>query len=114
MRALAHVICGEIYQDSPNVRFDDIVQLTEAKRLLCEAVMLPLQYPSIFTGILRPWKGILLHGPPGTGGTDAIAIAIAIVFAIAIAIAISIAVCFICRLALSADFVPYTVLLLLI
>lgn len=50
-------------------RFDDIVQLNEAKRLLCEAVQLPLQYPSIFTGILRPWKGILLHGPPGTGKT---------------------------------------------
>ncbi|CAN0359965.1 unnamed protein product, partial [Ectocarpus fasciculatus] len=69
MRALAAVICREIYQDSPNVRFDDIVQLTEAKRLLCEAVQLPLQYPSIFTGLLRPWKGILLHGPPGTGKT---------------------------------------------
>ena len=34
-------------------RFDDIVQLDEAKRLLCEAVQLPLQYPSIFTGLLR-------------------------------------------------------------
>ena len=84
MRALASAICGEIYQESPNVRcvfsiysvliihdipifftrFDDIIELNEAKRLLCEAVQLPLQYPSIFTGILRPWKGILLHGPP--------------------------------------------------
>jgi hypothetical protein len=35
------------------LRFDDIVQLDEAKRLLCEAVQLPLQYPAIFTGLLR-------------------------------------------------------------
>ena len=33
--------------------FDDIVSLEEAKRLLREAVMLPLQYPQLFTGILR-------------------------------------------------------------
>ena len=53
MRALAAVISREIYQKSPNVRFDDIVELHEAKRLLSEAVQLPLQYPSLFTGLLR-------------------------------------------------------------
>lgn len=69
MKLLAGVISKEIYQESPNVRFEDIIRLDEAKRLLCEAVQLPLKYPTIFTGILRPWKGILLHGPPGTGKT---------------------------------------------
>lgn len=69
LRQLANVICREIYQDSPNVRFEDIVQLDEAKRLLVEAVQLPLRFPYLFTGILRPWRGILLHGPPGTGKT---------------------------------------------
>jgi katanin p60 ATPase-containing subunit A1 len=69
LRQLANVICREIYQDSPNVRFDDIIQLDEAKRLLIEAVQLPLRFPYLFTGILRPWRGILLHGPPGTGKT---------------------------------------------
>ena len=69
MRQLAAVISREIYQESPNVRFDDIVALDEAKRLLCEAVQLPIRFPSLFTGLLRPWKGILLHGPPGTGKT---------------------------------------------
>jgi katanin p60 ATPase-containing subunit A1 len=48
-------------------RFDDIIGLDEAKRLLSEAVQLPLRFPTIFQGLLRPWKGILLHGPPGTG-----------------------------------------------
>jgi katanin p60 ATPase-containing subunit A1 len=69
MKQLAAVISREIYQESPNVRFDDIVKLDEAKRLLCEAVQLPIRFPTLFTGILRPWKGILLHGPPGTGKT---------------------------------------------
>ena len=69
MKQLAAIISREIYQDSPNVFFDDIVALDEAKRLLCEAVQLPLRFPALFTGLLRPWKGILLHGPPGTGKT---------------------------------------------
>lgn len=65
MKQLAMVISREIYQESPNIHFDDIVKLDEAKRLLAEAVQLPLKFPALFTGILRPWKGILLHGPPG-------------------------------------------------
>jgi len=69
MKQLFSIISKEIYQESPNIRFADIVQLTEAKRLLAEAVQLPLRFPTIFTGILRPWRGILLHGPPGTGKT---------------------------------------------
>ena len=58
LRQLANVICREIYQESPNVRFADIIQLDEAKRLLVEAVQLPLRFPHLFTGILRPWRGM--------------------------------------------------------
>ena len=35
---------------------DDIAGLTEAKRLLREAVVLPLLIPNFFKGIRRPWK----------------------------------------------------------
>ena len=36
----------------------DIAGLTEAKRLLEEAVVLPLWMPDYFKGIRRPWKVI--------------------------------------------------------
>eukprot|EP00658_Telonema_sp_P-2_P038227 TRINITY_DN27465_c0_g1_i1.p1 TRINITY_DN27465_c0_g1~~TRINITY_DN27465_c0_g1_i1.p1 ORF type:complete len:418 (+),score=104.41 TRINITY_DN27465_c0_g1_i1:53-1306(+) len=55
--------------ESAGVGWDAIARLEEAKRLLKEAVVLPLLMPDMFTGIREPWKGVLLHGPPGTGKT---------------------------------------------
>ena len=69
LKELAMTIQREIINNNPNVRFTDIVGLDDAKRLLKEAVLMPLKYPHLFTGILEPWKGILLFGPPGTGKT---------------------------------------------
>jgi katanin p60 ATPase-containing subunit A1 len=68
-RDLAAHLQRDICIENPNVKFDDIVGLDDAKRLLKEAVMLPLKYPYLFTGILEPWRGVLLFGPPGTGKT---------------------------------------------
>ena len=69
LKELAMSIQNEIINANPSVRFADIVGLGEAKRLLKEAVLMPMKYPHFFTGILEPWKGILLFGPPGTGKT---------------------------------------------
>lgn len=69
MRELAMTIQNEIINQNPGVRFKDIVGLDDAKRLLKEAVLMPMRYPHFFQGILEPWKGILLFGPPGTGKT---------------------------------------------
>ncbi|XP_039856530.1 katanin p60 ATPase-containing subunit A-like 2 [Simochromis diagramma] len=55
----------DIYLHSPNVRWEDIIGLEDAKRLVKEAVVYPIKYPQLFTGILSPWKGLLLYGPPG-------------------------------------------------
>ena len=52
-----------------HVRRENIAGLKEAKRLLEEAVVLPLWMPGYFQGIRRPWKGVLMVGPPGTGKT---------------------------------------------
>ena len=67
LRSLGETIQRDILQTSPNVKFDDVVELHEAKRLLKEAVVMPLKYPMLFTGLLSPWCGVLLYGPPGTG-----------------------------------------------
>ena len=51
------------------VTFGDVVGLEAAKRSLNEAVVLPLVAPQFFTGARRPWNGVLLFGPPGSGKT---------------------------------------------
>lgn len=59
----------DIIEANVNVSWDDIADLAEAKRLLEETVVLPLWVPDYFKGIRRPWKGVLMFGPPGTGKT---------------------------------------------
>lgn len=59
----------EVIDKNPNVSFDDIAGLPEAKEIIEESVLLPLKMPQFFTGIRKPRKGVLLFGPPGTGKT---------------------------------------------
>ncbi|CAK9295317.1 unnamed protein product [Gordionus sp. m RMFG-2023] len=66
---LVDMITRDLVSKNPNVKWGDIAGLEEAKRLLEEAVVLPLWMPGFFTGIRRPWKGVLMVGPPGTGKT---------------------------------------------
>ncbi|XP_058145569.1 katanin p60 ATPase-containing subunit A1 [Dasypus novemcinctus] len=66
---LVEALERDIISQNPNIRWDDIADLVEAKKLLKEAVVLPMWMPEFFKGIRRPWKGVLMVGPPGTGKT---------------------------------------------
>ncbi len=53
-----------------DVTYDDIGGLQETIDQLREMVELPLRYPQLFTRLgVDPPRGVLLHGPPGTGKT---------------------------------------------
>uniref|UniRef100_A0A8C2HPH6 Katanin catalytic subunit A1 n=2 Tax=Cyprinus carpio TaxID=7962 RepID=A0A8C2HPH6_CYPCA len=46
----------DIVSRNPNIHWDDIADLEDAKKLLREAVVLPMWMPDFFKGIRRPWK----------------------------------------------------------
>lgn len=66
-KKLQDALSGAIVKETPNVKWEDVAGLDQAKALLKEAVILPVKFPQLFTGKRTPWKGILLYGPPGTG-----------------------------------------------
>ncbi|KAI3290498.1 hypothetical protein DTO002I6_6421 [Penicillium roqueforti] len=66
-KKLRSALQGAILSEKPNVKWEDVAGLENAKEALKEAVILPIKFPHLFTGKRQPWKGILLYGPPGTG-----------------------------------------------
>ena len=62
-------ISSVIVREKPNVKWEDVAGMEEAKRALREAVILPMSRPDLFKGARKPWKGILMYGPPGCGKT---------------------------------------------
>ena len=60
----------EVFLETPDVKWEDIGGMESIKRELQEAVEWPLKYPDLYAkmGHTVP-KGILLHGPTGTGKT---------------------------------------------
>ncbi len=60
----------EVFVERPNVHWDDVGDLEEVKAQLKEAVELPIKNPEAFERMgIRPVRGILLVGAPGTGKT---------------------------------------------
>jgi len=60
----------EVFVEIPKATWDDVGGLDEVKRELHEAVEMPLEDPGSFVRMgIRPPKGVLLFGAPGTGKT---------------------------------------------
>ena len=60
----------EVFVERPNIKWGDIGGMEEVKKELKESVELPLRSPEVFGKFgIRPVKGILLVGLPGTGKT---------------------------------------------
>ena len=56
--------------EKPNVTFDDIAGMEEAKRVINEMVLYPMKSPEKARALgLNPGGGVLLLAPPGTGKT---------------------------------------------
>ena len=56
--------------DVPDVTYEDIGGLNEELEQVREMIELPLRHPELFEQLgIEPPKGVLLHGPPGTGKT---------------------------------------------
>jgi len=60
----------EVYIENPDVQWDEVGGLNDTKQELQEAVEWPMKYPGLYEklGHKMP-RGILLHGPSGTGKT---------------------------------------------
>jgi transitional endoplasmic reticulum ATPase len=60
----------EVLVQVPDIKWDDIGGLENAKQELKEAVEWPLKYPENFEKFgVKPPKGVLIYGAPGTGKT---------------------------------------------
>jgi transitional endoplasmic reticulum ATPase len=60
----------EVFTEVPDVGWGDVGGLDDAKQALIESVEWPLRHGPLFERAgIRPSRGILLHGAPGTGKT---------------------------------------------
>ncbi|KAI7846285.1 hypothetical protein COHA_000213 [Chlorella ohadii] len=68
---LIQQLSRDVLDAAPGITWDDIAGLDRAKEVLGENVSMPLLMRDLFAAVpcLRPLKGVLLFGPPGTGKT---------------------------------------------
>jgi len=59
---LKEALMSAIISEKPNVKWEDVAGLEKAKATLQEAIILPMKFPQLFVGKIKPWNGILLYG----------------------------------------------------
>jgi katanin p60 ATPase-containing subunit A1 len=60
---------SNLFTKKLNITWDDILGADGAKAVLKESVMLPLEFPELFSELNPTWRGLLVHGAPGVGKT---------------------------------------------
>ncbi|XP_023174090.2 katanin p60 ATPase-containing subunit A-like 2 [Drosophila hydei] len=68
-QSLAELVKTSILCEDIKLRWTDICGNHSAIELVKEAVLTPIEYPQLFAHGLKPWRSLLLHGPPGSGKT---------------------------------------------
>ena len=67
-----HYSCPIVQLGAFTCRYDDVGGVRKQMAQIRELVELPLRHPQLFKTIgVKPPKGILLYGPPGSGTTSA-------------------------------------------
>ncbi|SFC05130.1 transitional endoplasmic reticulum ATPase [Halobiforma haloterrestris] len=70
LRGIEPSAMREVFVEVPDVTWDDVGGLAEAKERLRESIQWPMEHADAYERVdLEPAKGVLLYGPPGTGKT---------------------------------------------
>jgi SpoVK/Ycf46/Vps4 family AAA+-type ATPase len=64
---LKESLMDSIIFEKPNVKWEDVAGLGQAKEELQEAIIFPLRFPQMFQGKRKARRALLMYGPPGTG-----------------------------------------------
>lgn len=59
---MRNTLSNAIVTEKPNVKWEDVAGLENAKCSLRETIITPMKFPELFEGARTPWKGILLYG----------------------------------------------------
>jgi len=70
MKGIEPSALREVFVEVPDVSWDQVGGLEDAKERLRETIQWPLEYPEVFEELdMQAAKGVLMYGPPGTGKT---------------------------------------------
>lgn len=71
LSSLARSLQKDIILKNPNVKFESIIGLENCKKIIKEAIFLPLKLADFFEkNLIDPWSGVLFFGSSGTGKTQ--------------------------------------------